>query len=107
VAVEETRATVVSFPGGNKSMIVVNTETIPGRTIREVKGLVQGNTIRAKHVGCAMIASRGLVDVWQRTVNEHRPPRMADGVRMLTLAIVIHGLYNAAVIGYETFGIPF
>ena len=32
-------------------MIVVNTETIPGHTIREVKGLVQGNTIRAKHVG--------------------------------------------------------
>ena len=32
-------------------MIVVNTETIPGRTIREVKGLVQGNTIRAKHIG--------------------------------------------------------
>ncbi len=32
-------------------MIVVNTETIPGRTISEVKGLVQGNTIRAKHIG--------------------------------------------------------
>ncbi|MCA9244820.1 MAG: YbjQ family protein [Phycisphaerales bacterium] len=32
-------------------MILVNTETIPGRQIREVKGLVQGNTIRAKHLG--------------------------------------------------------
>ena len=32
-------------------MIVVNTETIPGYAIRELKGLVQGNTIRAKHVG--------------------------------------------------------
>ncbi len=32
-------------------MIVVNTETIPGRRITEVLGLVQGNTIRAKHVG--------------------------------------------------------
>ena len=32
-------------------MIVVNTETIPGMTVREVKGLVQGNTIRAKHLG--------------------------------------------------------
>ena len=32
-------------------MIVVNTETIPGYTIHEVKGLVQGNTIRAKHLG--------------------------------------------------------
>jgi uncharacterized protein YbjQ (UPF0145 family) len=32
-------------------MIIVNTETIPGVRIVELKGLVQGNTIRAKHVG--------------------------------------------------------
>ena len=32
-------------------MIVVNTETIPGKKIVEIKGLVQGNTVRAKNVG--------------------------------------------------------
>jgi uncharacterized protein YbjQ (UPF0145 family) len=32
-------------------MIVVNTETVPGHEIVEFHGLVQGNTIRAKHVG--------------------------------------------------------
>jgi len=32
-------------------MIVVNTETIPGMRIVQYKGLVQGNTFRAKHVG--------------------------------------------------------
>ena len=32
-------------------MIVVNTETIPGMQIIELRGLVQGNTVRAKHVG--------------------------------------------------------
>lgn len=32
-------------------MIVVNTETIPGYTIVESKGIVQGNTVRAKHAG--------------------------------------------------------
>jgi uncharacterized protein YbjQ (UPF0145 family) len=37
-------------------MVVVNTETIPGHAIREVKGLVQGNTIRAKHVGRDIVA---------------------------------------------------
>lgn len=37
-------------------MIVVNTETIPGYRIRESKGLVQGNTIRAKHLGRDMVA---------------------------------------------------
>ena len=38
-------------------MIVVNTETIPGYVIREMKGLVQGNTIRAKHFGRDFAAS--------------------------------------------------
>jgi len=32
-------------------MIVVNTDNVPGLPILEVKGLVQGNTVRAKHVG--------------------------------------------------------
>ena len=32
-------------------MIVVNTETIPGYRILEVRGIVQGNTVRAKHAG--------------------------------------------------------
>jgi uncharacterized protein YbjQ (UPF0145 family) len=39
------------------TMIVVNTETIPGYEILEVKGLVQGNTIRAKHLGRDITAS--------------------------------------------------
>ncbi len=38
-------------------MFVVNTEAIPGKHIVEVKGLVQGNTIRAKHVGRDIMAS--------------------------------------------------
>lgn len=32
-------------------MIVVNTEAIQGYDITEVKGLVQGSTVRAKHMG--------------------------------------------------------
>jgi len=38
-------------------VIVVNTEFIPGKQIVEVKGLVQGNTVRAKHVGRDIAAS--------------------------------------------------
>ena len=38
-------------------MIVVNTEMIPGYAVREVKGLVQGNTIRAKHLGRDFVAN--------------------------------------------------
>lgn len=38
-------------------MIVVNTEAIPGMRIVELKGLVQGNTIRAKHIGRDIMAN--------------------------------------------------
>jgi uncharacterized protein YbjQ (UPF0145 family) len=38
-------------------MLIVNTETIPGRTIEKALGLVQGNTIRAKHAGRDIAAS--------------------------------------------------
>jgi uncharacterized protein YbjQ (UPF0145 family) len=38
-------------------MTLVNTETVPGHNILEVKGLVQGSTVRAKHVGRDIAAS--------------------------------------------------
>ena len=37
-------------------MIIVNTEYIPGMRIANMLGLVQGNTIRAKHVGRDIMA---------------------------------------------------
>lgn len=37
-------------------MVLVNTEEIPGMRIVELCGLVQGNTIRAKHLGRDMMA---------------------------------------------------
>ena len=38
-------------------MIVVNTEKIAGYRITAVKGIVQGNTVRAKHAGRDIAAS--------------------------------------------------
>lgn len=32
-------------------MLVSNTETVPGREIAELIGVVQGNSVRAKHIG--------------------------------------------------------
>ena len=32
-------------------MFIVNTEVIPGYDIVEIRGMVQGNTVRAKHMG--------------------------------------------------------
>ncbi len=37
-------------------MIITNLETVPGRRIAKHFGLVQGNTIRAKHVGRDIMA---------------------------------------------------
>jgi uncharacterized protein YbjQ (UPF0145 family) len=38
-------------------MIVTNTESVAGYQIAQVKGLVQGNTVRAKHAGRDIAAS--------------------------------------------------
>lgn len=38
-------------------MILVNTETVPGFRIVRMMGVVQGNTVRAKHVGRDISAS--------------------------------------------------
>lgn len=38
-------------------MFIVNTESIPGKKIVDVKGMVQGNTVRAKHIGRDIAAS--------------------------------------------------
>lgn len=38
-------------------MIVVNTETVPGRQVVEALGVVRGSTIRAKHIGRDIMAS--------------------------------------------------
>jgi uncharacterized protein YbjQ (UPF0145 family) len=38
------------------SMIITNIETVPGRTVVEHYGLVQGSTIRAKHLGRDLMA---------------------------------------------------
>jgi uncharacterized protein YbjQ (UPF0145 family) len=38
-------------------MILTNVETVPGRSIVEHYGLVQGSTIRAKHLGRDIMAS--------------------------------------------------
>ena len=41
---------------GFKDMIVVTSDTIPGKKIVEVIGLVKGNTIRARHLGRDILA---------------------------------------------------
>jgi uncharacterized protein YbjQ (UPF0145 family) len=43
-------------------MTITTSETVAGKTIKDLRGLVRGNTIRARHVGHDFMASlRGLV----------------------------------------------
>jgi len=37
-------------------MIMVNTDFVPGKTIKKNLGLVRGNTIRARHLGRDILA---------------------------------------------------
>ena len=37
-------------------MVLTTSSTIPGQTITEVKGLVKGSTIRARHIGKDIIS---------------------------------------------------
>jgi uncharacterized protein YbjQ (UPF0145 family) len=37
-------------------MIIVTSDSIPGKTIKKTMGLVRGNTIRARHVGHDVMA---------------------------------------------------
>lgn len=53
------------------------------------------------HVGCTMVATRGLIDVWHRSITELRQPRLAGGMRALGVAVIIHGSYNAMVILFD------
>ena len=41
----------VTAPRKGANMLIVNTETIPCKSVVELKGLVQGNTVRAKNIG--------------------------------------------------------
>jgi uncharacterized protein YbjQ (UPF0145 family) len=43
-------------------MILTNTETVPGREIAEILGVVRGNTVRAKHIGKDFLAGlKGII----------------------------------------------
>jgi uncharacterized protein YbjQ (UPF0145 family) len=43
-------------------MLIVTTDTVPGREIAEALGMVRGSTVRAKHIGTDIVAGlRNLV----------------------------------------------
>ncbi|MCV6615529.1 MAG: YbjQ family protein [Cellvibrionaceae bacterium] len=58
-------------------MIISNIETIPNKAIREHLGMVQGNTVRAKHMGKDILAGLknivgGELSAYTELLNEAR-----------------------------------
>ncbi len=85
-------------------MIVVNTETIPGYVAVEVKGIVQGNTVRAKHVGRDIAASLknivgGELSGYTELLNESRRQalqRMIDQAEELGANAVVNVRFSTS-----------
>lgn len=69
-------------------MILVTTEKVPGKEIKEVKGYVKGSTVRAKNIGKDIIASfrtlvGGEIPEYTKMIDESRQIAIA---RMVTEA---------------------
>ena len=78
-------------------MIVTNLETVPGRNIIQHLGLVQGNTVRAKHVGRDIMAGlknivggelRGYTELLTDAREEATQRMIEDASRMGANAVV-------------------
>ena len=87
-------------------MIVVNTEIVPGYEIVEMKGLVQGNTVRAKHVGRDIAASfknivGGELKGYTELLTESRReaiPRMMQQAELLGANAVVNVRFSTSAI---------
>ena len=66
-------------------MIIVNTDFIPGREVREALGIARGSTIRAKHLGKDLMA--GLRTLFGGEIKEYTEMLLearAEAVRRMT-----------------------
>jgi uncharacterized protein YbjQ (UPF0145 family) len=87
-------------------MIVVNTETVPGYEVTKVLGLVQGNTVRAKHVGRDMAAGLknivgGELKGYSELLTESRRQaleRMLDQAKQLGANAVINVRFSTSAV---------
>jgi len=87
-------------------MILVNTETIKGKKIVKIFGLVKGNTIRARHVGRDIIAGlRAIVggEVVEYTkmmaeTREQSLDRMAEEAIKLGANAVVNVRFSTSVV---------
>ncbi len=89
-------------------MLIVNTETIPGYRIEAVRGLVQGSTVRTKHIGRDIGASfksivggelRGYTEMMQEARMEAIDRLNAEATAIGANAVVNVRFATADVVG--------
>ena len=89
-------------------MIVVTSETIQGKQIKDMLGLVRGSTIRAKHIGKDIVAGLrtiggGEIKEYTEMMNESREQAIsrmvAQAEKLGADAIVCMRFDTAAVMG--------
>ncbi|MEE9347058.1 MAG: YbjQ family protein [Robiginitomaculum sp.] len=87
-------------------IIVTNLETVPGKTITAHMGLVQGNTVQAKHVGRDIMAGlknivggelKGYTELLS-TAREQATLRMIDEAKALGANAVVNVRYSTSSI---------
>ena len=87
-------------------MIINNLETIPGHQIKQHLGLVQGSTVRAKHVGKDIFASiknifGGELSSYTDLLNESRQEsleRMEEQAKILGANAIINVRFSTSSI---------
>ena len=87
-------------------MILVNTDTIPGKRVQSSLGLVRGNTIRARHIGRDIVAGlRGIVggEIVEYTkliaeAREQAIDRMTNEAEKLNADAVINVRFTTSVL---------
>ena len=50
------------------------------------------------HVSCSLIASLGMIRIWQKQMKESKPADLSAGYPFFILAIAVHGTYNLIAI---------
>jgi len=66
-------------------MLLVNTDGVPGKEIKEVLGLVRGSTIQSKHIGKDLLA--GLKTIVGGEINEYT--EMLENARQIALGRMV------------------
>jgi uncharacterized protein YbjQ (UPF0145 family) len=89
-----------------KNMLITTTESVAGREVVEVLGLVKGNTIQSRHIGSDIVAwlksiiggeIKGYVKAFT-AAREQATERMVDEARVLGADAIICARYSTSQI---------